>query len=105
MAKLRPSQIIHSDDACKIKLFGDRRSPEPSSVIIETPHAHVEVARRTDGSYWFHVRIDTGEEIEAPLGSVVASRLDYFHGATKTVADLPEPDLIQGLSICIGAKK
>lgn len=71
---------------------GDLRNPEPSTVVVKFPGGHIELARCSDDTYWAHIHaVDSA--------NIVAGRIDYRHGAARSVADLPEAALVQKLAI------
>jgi hypothetical protein len=72
-------RIVHSEDATTIVIEGDRRNPEPGTVVVKFPGGHIEVSRCTDGSYWAHVARSLVENPEAGerAGRIVASRIDH----------------------------
>ncbi len=87
-------KIVHSEDAMTVLVEGDRRNPEPSTVVVKFPGGNVEIARCTDDTYWAHLQVVDGSNI-------VASRIDYQHGAAVSVADLPDGDRAQKLALRI----
>lgn len=88
------AKVTHSTDAVQVTFNGDKRNPEPSTGVIKFPGGHVEVARCSDGSYWVHLEV-----VDAV--NITGSRIEYMHGATKTVRDLPETNLIRKLALRI----
>jgi hypothetical protein len=98
MAKLRASQIIHSDDALKIILNADPKKPEPRTVVVDIPTGHVEVSRCTDGSFWVHVRLDPNEEGKI-FGKVVGSRVERLD--SHDIPEIEDQETLTGYSIRI----
>lgn len=85
-------KLVHSDDALTVIVAGDRRNPEPSTIVIKFPGGHIELARASDNTYWAHV-----EAVDA--SNIVASRIDYQHGGSIAVAELPDSELIRKVAI------
>lgn len=85
-------KIVHSEDAMTVLVEGDRRNPEPSTVVVKFPGGHIELARCSDDTYWAHLQVVDGSNI-------VASRIDYQHGATVSVAALPDGALAQKVAL------
>lgn len=83
---------MHSDDAVCVVFNGNPRRPEPSTGVIKFPGGHVEVSRCSDGTYWVHL-----ETVAAV--NIVDSRIEYEHGGTRAVRDLPEHELVRKLAI------
>ena len=46
-----------SSDALCVHIDGDKRRPEPSTLVVQLPGGHVEVSRCSDGTYWVHVEV------------------------------------------------
>lgn len=88
------AKVTHSDDAVQITFNGDRRNPEPSTAVLKFPGGHIELARCNDGTYWAHVEV-------VDHINIVGSRVDYMHGGSRSVADLPEANLVKKLSLRI----
>lgn len=86
------AKVTHSEDAVQITFNGDRRNPEPSTAVIKFPGGHVEVSRCSDGSYWAHIEV-------VDHINIMSSRVDYMHGGSISVRDLPEANLVKKLSI------
>ena len=83
---------VRSDDALTIIVAGDKRNPEPSTLVVKFPGGHIELARCSDGTYWAHVEaVDNA--------NIVGSRVEYQSGAAVTVGQLPDPDKVKKLSI------
>jgi hypothetical protein len=85
-------RTVRSDDALTVLVDGDRRNPEPSTLIVKFPGGHIELARCSDGTYWAHVEAVAAE-------TVVGSRVDYERGASISVRELPEADRVKKLSV------
>ena len=75
-----------------VRFDGDPRRLEPSTAVIKFPGGHVEVSRCSDGTYWAHVEL-------VAAANVVDSRIDYEHGAQRSVRDMPEPELVKKLAV------
>lgn len=86
-------QVV-SDDALTIIVEGDKRNPEPMHLIIKFPGGNIELARCSDGSYWAHTVAENSSNI-------INSRIDYEHGASVSVASLPDADKVHKLSLRI----
>lgn len=86
------AKVTHSDDAVQITFNGNKNSPEPSTAVIKFPGGHVEVSRCSDGSYWAHLQVVDNVNI-------ADSRIDYFYGASDSVQDLPESNLVKKIAI------
>lgn len=84
--------VIHSQDACLIEVKGDKRKPEPSTAVIKFPGGHVEVSRCSDGTYWAHLVVNDRTNI-------TDSRIEYQHGASRAVDDLPEAHLVTKVAL------
>lgn len=95
-------KVTHSEDACTINIEGDPRTPEPSTAIIKFPGGHVEVARCSDGSYWAHLRRDSGVQREEGF-RVADSRVDYnFEGSQDWgIPKIEDQEKVEGLSVRI----
>lgn len=87
-------KVIHSDDATQINIYGNRKNPEPSTVVIQFPGGHVEVCRCSDNQYWVHV------EVVEPK-NIIDSRVDYdYEGWVKNgINDIPDKEHIKKLAI------
>ena len=85
-------KVVNSEDALTVLIEGDRRNPEPSTVVVKFPGGHIEVARCSDDTYWAHIQA-------VDCSNIVAGRIDYRHGASRSVTDLPEAALVQKLAI------
>lgn len=85
---------VRSDDALTIIVQGDKRNPEPSTLVVKFPGGHFELARCSDGTYWAHTAV-------VDNANIVGSRVDYQHGAARTVVDMPEASLVQKMSLRI----
>ncbi len=83
---------VRSDDALTIIVEGDRRNPEPGTLVVKFPGGHIELSRCTDGTYWAHTQV-------VDTANIVASRVDYSHGASVSVRDLPEADKVTKLAV------
>lgn len=76
-------QIVHSDDAVTIIVRGDRRNPEPGTIVVHFPGGNLELSRASDGTYWAHIGV------VAP-GNVIGSRVDHTHEAANELGKIPE---------------
>lgn len=86
------AEVVHSTDAVEVVFRGDRRRPEPSTAVIKFPGGHVEVSRCSDGTYGAHVCV-------VGSANVVGSRIEYAHGGSWAVGDLPEFPLVTALKV------
>lgn len=90
------AKVVHSADAVHVLFRGDKRSPEPSTAVIQFPGGHVEVSRCSDGTYWAHT------EVVHP-SNIVASRIDYDHEGCVisggAIPAVPYHDRIQHIAI------
>jgi hypothetical protein len=98
-------RIVRSDDATTVIIGGDRRSPEPSHLIVKLPGGVVEIARASDGSYWIHTQrlMQICEETNEQAGVIIGSRVDWSPevAARRSIPELPEQSEIRGLSVRI----
>ena len=85
-------KTVRSEDAMTVLIEGDRRNPEPSTLIVKFPGGHVEIARCSDDTYWAHVQV-------VDSANVSTGRIDYAHGSSVAVASLPEADKVVKLAI------
>lgn len=68
----------------RIDLLGDKARPESAQHIITFPGGAIELTRTTDGSYWAHILVHTGDAqswmdtntMTSASGEVVDSRVD-----------------------------
>lgn len=82
-------KVIHSDDACRIDIKGDKRNPEPTMACIGFPGGDVEVSRHSNGrDYWVHIRV-------ADPTNIVESRMDFAHEEYKRRKDAGEQTIPQ----------
>jgi len=96
MARLSSKNIIHSADSLMIVIKGDKRNPEPSTIVIKFPGGHVEVSRCSDDSYYAHITADKSENI-------IDSRIEYnYEGYLEHgVPDIPDHNKIKKLAVKI----
>jgi hypothetical protein len=85
---------VRSNDALTIIVEGDRRNPEPGTLVVKFPGGHIELTRCSDGAYWAHV-----EAVDPQ--NITGSRIDYTHGATASVRQLPDADKVKKLALQI----
>lgn len=90
------AKVTHSTDAVQITFKGDKRSPEPSTGVIEFPGGNVEVSRCSDGTYWVHTTFVDG-------ANIVAGRIDRA-GRQDAVEDLPDAHLITNIAVRVSNK-
>ena len=74
---------VTSTDALTIIIEGDKRNPEPGSLIVHFPGGNVEVTRASDGTYWAHIGV-------VDAGNVIASRVDHSFEAARELGKIPE---------------
>jgi hypothetical protein len=91
-----------------VRLFGDRRNPEPQYFRVAFPGGDVDVTRTTDDEYWVHVRVNTPEKCEfgdEVMGKLVDARLDIAgkHASECNEGDFSHPDLYH-LAVRIGRR-
>lgn len=84
-------KTVRSEDALTILIEGDRRNPEPTTLVVKFPGGHIEVSRCSDDTYWAHVQV-------VDAANVVTGRIDYAHGAAMSVAELPDADKVVKLA-------
>jgi len=98
---------------CKvITLKGNPGKPESATHIIEFPGGSIEVSRTTDGDYWAHIAVNTGQVLDdangyhGANGRIVGTRIDRtidYNG--PSVEDIPEHGMIQHLAVRIAVQK
>lgn len=91
---------VRSDDALTIIVEGDKRNPEPSTLVVKFPGGHIELARCSDGTYWVHFgAVDST--------NIVGSRVQYnyeAHVELGGVLDLPRAADITHLAVRVANK-
>lgn len=83
-----------------VTLEGNSKNPEPEEFRVEFPGGDISVVRRTDGSYWAHIRVDKpgagmfNPDTDTPA-SIVEARLDILgeHTSQVNVGDFNNPKL------------
>jgi hypothetical protein len=102
-------RIVHSDDATTIVVEGDKRNPEPSTVVVKFPGGHIELSRCSDGSYWAHVArtLESNSETGDRAGAIADSRIDYTPEAWAAnggvIPSLPAHSDIQHMAVRVEA--
>lgn len=86
------AKVIHSEDSVQINFFGNPQNPEPHAGVIKFPGGHVEVGRCSDGTYWAHIEV-------VDTANIVGGRVDYMHGGSRAVGDLPDASLVKKLAV------
>lgn len=86
---------VRSSDALTVIIAGDKRNPEPGTLIVKLPGGHVEVSRCSDGSYWVHLQV-------IDPTNIIASRIEYAHKPlAASVADMPDAERVNKLALRI----
>lgn len=88
----------------RIELIGDKtKRPEPAQHIIEFPGGAIELSRTTEGNYWAHIIVHTGEPQDwtegrqSARGEIVGSRLDK----DRAIVDFVNGDDIAQIAVLI----
>lgn len=95
-----------SEDALTIHVKGDKRNPEPGSLIVLFPGGHIELTRCTDGTYWAHIAREVGNEKQK--GEIIDSRIDYTpeaYAVHRNIPSIPAHEEIQHIAVRIAVSK